>query len=65
MHEGAEAARIAQGHARDLELHGFGIDRTYQLSADILPQQLIERVVEFARGSEVEEIFVAGDLRRW
>jgi putative colanic acid biosynthesis UDP-glucose lipid carrier transferase len=65
MHECAEAARIAQGHIRDLELHGFRIDRTYQLSADILPQELIERVVEFARGSEVEEIFVAADLRRW
>jgi putative colanic acid biosynthesis UDP-glucose lipid carrier transferase len=65
MHEGAEAARIAQGHTRDLELHGFRIDRTYQLSADLLPQELIERVVEFARGSEVEEIFVAADLRRW
>ncbi len=65
MHECAEAAGIAQGHTRDLELHGFRIDRTYQLSADILPQELIERVVEFARGSEVEEIFVAADLRRW
>jgi Undecaprenyl-phosphate glucose phosphotransferase len=65
MHEGADAARIAQGHTRDLELHGFGVARTYQLSADVLPQQLIERVVEFARGSEVEEIFVAADLRRW
>jgi Undecaprenyl-phosphate glucose phosphotransferase len=65
MHEGAEAARIAQGHIRDLELHGFRIDQTYQLSADLLPQQLIERVLEFARGSEVAEIFVAADLRRW
>src|SRR5215475_14573569 len=65
MHECAEAPRIAQGHIRDLELHGFRIDRTYQLSADILPEELIERVIEFARGSEVEEIFVAADLRRW
>src|SRR5215813_11302868 len=65
MHECAEAARIAQGHTRDLELHGFRIDRTYQVSADILPQELIEQVVEFARGSEVEEIFVAADLQRW
>jgi Undecaprenyl-phosphate glucose phosphotransferase len=65
MHECAEAARIAHGRTRDLELHGFRIDRTYQLSADISPQELIERVVEFARGSEVEEIFIAADLRRW
>jgi len=65
MHECAEADRIAQAHTRDLELHGFRIDRTYQLSSDTLPQELIERVVEFARGSEVEEIFVAADLRRW
>jgi len=65
MHECAEAARIAQAHTRELELHGFRIDRTYQLSADILPQELIERVAEFARGSEVEEIFVAADLQRW
>jgi Undecaprenyl-phosphate glucose phosphotransferase len=65
MHESAEAARIAQGHTQDLELHGFKIDRTYQLSTGTLPKELIERVVEFARGSEVEEIFVAADLRRW
>jgi Undecaprenyl-phosphate glucose phosphotransferase len=65
MHQCAEGARIAQEHTRALELHGFRIDRTYQLSADTLPQQLIEQVVEFARGSEVEEIFVAADLQRW
>jgi Undecaprenyl-phosphate glucose phosphotransferase len=65
MHESAEAARIAQGHTRDLELHGFRIERTYQLSADILLKDLIERVIAFARGSEVEEIFVAADLRHW
>src|SRR5262249_32572629 len=59
MHECAEAARIAQGHTRDLELHGFRIDQTYQLSAGISAKELIERVVEFAQGSEVEEIFVA------
>jgi Undecaprenyl-phosphate glucose phosphotransferase len=65
MHECAEAARIAREHTRDLELHGFRIDQTYQLSGDVLPQKVIERVVEFVRGSEVEEIFVAADLRRW
>jgi Undecaprenyl-phosphate glucose phosphotransferase len=65
MHECAEAAKIAGEHARDLELHGFRIDQTYQVSADVLPRKVIERVVEFARGSEVEEIFVAADLRRW
>src|SRR5262245_13649054 len=65
MHECAEAARIAQAHTWDLEHHGFRIDRTYQLSADTLPQELVKRVVEFARGSEVEEIFIAADLRRW
>jgi hypothetical protein len=64
MHESVEAARIAQGHIRELELHGFKIDRTYQLGASTLPKEL-EQVVEFARGSEVEEIFVAADLRRW
>jgi Undecaprenyl-phosphate glucose phosphotransferase len=65
MHESADAAPITRGHTQHLELHGFKIDRTYQLSEDILPQELIEQVVEFARGSEVEEIFVAADLRRW
>src|SRR5262249_51378732 len=65
MRECAEAARIAQGHVRNLELHGFRIDRTYRLSADILPQDLIEQVAGFVRGSEVEEIFVAADLQRW
>jgi len=65
MHECAEAPRIAQARTRDLEFHGFRIDRTYQLSADVLPQELIKRVVDFARGSEVEEIFVAADLRSW
>src|SRR5262245_27341984 len=65
MHELAESARIVQEHTRALELHGFRIDRTYQLSADTLPHELIGRVLEFARGSEVEEIFVAADLQRW
>jgi putative colanic acid biosynthesis UDP-glucose lipid carrier transferase len=65
MYESAEAARIAQGHTRDLELHGFKIVRAYQPSAGTLPQELMERVIEFARGSEVEEIFVAADLRHW
>src|SRR5262245_50728997 len=65
MRECAEAARIAQEHVRNLEFHGFRIDRIYRLSADILPQDLIEQVAGFVRGSEVEEIFIAADLQRW
>src|SRR5262245_7803080 len=65
MHEPAEAARIAQGHIWDLELHGFRIDRIFKLSTGILPKELIEAAAAFARGSEIEEIFVAADLQRW
>jgi len=65
IHESPEAARIAQDHTRDLEFHGFRIDQVFHLSAGISPKDLIDRVVAFARGSEVDEIFVAADLGRW
>jgi putative colanic acid biosynthesis UDP-glucose lipid carrier transferase len=65
IHESPEAARIAHDHACDLEFHGFRINRVFHLSAGISANELIERAVAFARGSEVEEILVAADLGRW
>src|SRR5215470_1845654 len=65
MHDFAGGNRVAQGHARDLERHGFKIENIFYLAADISPKELIERAIAFARGSEIKEIFVAADLQRW
>src|SRR5215475_10218597 len=41
LHESVEGARIAQNHTRDLEFHGFRIDRSFQLRPGVPPQALI------------------------
>jgi Undecaprenyl-phosphate glucose phosphotransferase len=37
----------------------------FHLTADVSPNDLVERAIAFARGSEIKEIFVAADLQRW
>ena len=65
MHDVPGGTGIAQSHARDLERHGFKIENVFYLAPDVSPQDLIERAIAFARGSEIKEIFVAADLQRW
>jgi putative colanic acid biosynthesis UDP-glucose lipid carrier transferase len=65
MHDFASGPGLAQVHVRDLERHGFKIDNVFYLAAEISPQDLIERAIAFARGSEIKEIFLAADLQRW
>jgi putative colanic acid biosynthesis UDP-glucose lipid carrier transferase len=65
MHDFPEGAQIARNHSRHLEHHGYRIDHVFQLGPGTCPRELIEVAVTFARGSEIEEIFVAADLQRW
>jgi putative colanic acid biosynthesis UDP-glucose lipid carrier transferase len=65
MDDGPERIAFAQNHARDLERHGFKIENVFFLTADLSAEQLVERAISFARGSEIKEIFVAADLQRW
>ena len=65
MHDHPGGTGVAQGHARDLERHGYKIENVFYLAADVSPKELIERAIAFARGSEIKEIFVAADLQRW
>jgi len=65
MDDSPERIRRAKGHARDLERHGFMIESVFHLTANVSPNDLVERVIAFARGSEIKEIFVAADLQRW
>jgi Undecaprenyl-phosphate glucose phosphotransferase len=50
---------------RDLERHGFKIEQVLQLGNGTSPTELTAAAIEFARGSDVQEIFVAADLQRW
>jgi putative colanic acid biosynthesis UDP-glucose lipid carrier transferase len=49
-----------------LERHGFKIDHVFHIGgAWRSPKDLAMRALAFARGSEIEEIFIAADLQRW
>src|SRR5262249_3458742 len=65
MDDSPERIGSATGHARDVERHGFKIERVFHLAADMSAKDLVEHAIAFARGSEIKEIFVAADLQRW
>lgn len=65
IHEFPRAVSIVRDHIRDLERHGFKIEQLFQLGNGASPMELIEQAIASARGSEIEEIFVAADLQRW
>jgi Undecaprenyl-phosphate glucose phosphotransferase len=65
MHGSPQGAKIVKNHCWHLQHHGYRIDHVFQLGPGVSPKKLIGRAVTFARGSEIEEIFVAADLQRW
>jgi Undecaprenyl-phosphate glucose phosphotransferase len=65
MHEASGDSRIAQGVTRDLAGFGYKIVHFFDMSAGLGPKDVINQVIATARGSDVEEIFFAADLRRW
>jgi Undecaprenyl-phosphate glucose phosphotransferase len=50
--------------ADDLLGYGFQIEHFFQFD-ERAPTETIDQVIATARGSEIEEIFVAADLQRW
>jgi putative colanic acid biosynthesis UDP-glucose lipid carrier transferase len=65
MHEAPRADPIVRRQIYDLERHGFVVEKLFQLNSGVSPVELIERAIASARGSEIQEIFVAADLQRW
>ena len=65
IHEFQRGDPIVRDHVHDLERHGFQIEQLFHLGKGVSPKELIERAIAFARGSEIQEIFVAADLQRW
>ena len=61
-----QGAAIVDRHTADLERHGFKIDQVFHVGgAGRSPKDLAMLALAFARGSEIEEIFIAADLQRW
>jgi Undecaprenyl-phosphate glucose phosphotransferase len=59
--EGDTSANIV----RDLLRHGYEVVRLFYLSADASKEQLLDQVVEYTRGSDIEQIFLSADVQRW
>src|SRR4029077_16026582 len=54
-----------QNIARDFVRHGYEIMQIFHFGMDIPKKRVIEQVIAFARGSDVEEIFFAADVQQW
>jgi Undecaprenyl-phosphate glucose phosphotransferase len=65
IYELSGGASTIQEHVRDLKRHGYEIEQLFYLRNGDTLLALIDRVIAAARGSEIEEIFVAADLQRW
>jgi len=65
MHEPPWAHDTIQNTARDLVRHGYEIMQFFHFGTNIPKKRVIEQVIAFARGSDVEEIFFAADVQQW
>lgn len=65
LHESPWAEDSIQKTARDLVRHGYNILQFFHLGIDIPKTQIMQQVIALARGSDVEEIFFAADIKRW
>ena len=65
MHESPWADDTIQNIARDFVRHGYEIVQFFHFGSDIPKKRVIEQVIAFARGSDVEEIFFAADVQQW
>src|SRR5262245_10039170 len=65
MYAAAGESRIVRNITQDLAGYGFEIKHSLHIGAGHSPAEVIEQVIATARGSDVEEIFFAADLRRW
>jgi len=65
LHEPPWADDVMQNIARDFVRHGYEIMQFFHFGADIPKKQVIEDVIAFTRGSDLEEIFFAADVQQW
>jgi hypothetical protein len=65
MHEPPWADDTIQNIARDFVRHGYEIMQFFHFGTEIPKKRVIEQVIAFARGSDVEEIFFAADVQQW
>jgi putative colanic acid biosynthesis UDP-glucose lipid carrier transferase len=65
MHEPQWAEDTIQNIARDFVRHGYEIMQFFHFSTNIPKKRVIEQVIAFARGSDIEEIFFAADVQQW
>jgi putative colanic acid biosynthesis UDP-glucose lipid carrier transferase len=52
-------------HGSELSCCGFKIERLFHLNADNPLSEVLEKVIATARGSDVQEIFLAADAASW
>jgi Undecaprenyl-phosphate glucose phosphotransferase len=65
MHDSPWADDTIQNIARDFVRHGYEIMQFFHFGTDIPKKQVIEQMIAFTRGSDVEEIFFAADVQQW
>ena len=65
LHEPPWADDVMQNIARDFVRHGYEIMQFFHFGKSMPKKQVIEQVIAFTRGSDVEEIFFAADVQQW
>jgi Undecaprenyl-phosphate glucose phosphotransferase len=63
--EGASNSLNIREATRNLANNGFQIERIVSLGTGEQARKLVEQEIALARGSDIEEIFFATDLRHW
>ena len=65
MYESPPGSDVIRNVTRDFVQSGYEIVQFFHFGNDISTKRFIDQVVEFARGSDIEEILFAADVRRW
>lgn len=64
-HREGKKVEFHRGVAQNLSRHGFDVQFLVQHGPTQTQAGVAKRVVEIVRGSDIEEIFLAADMRRW
>ena len=65
MYELPPGADFIRNVTPNLVRSGYDIIQVFHLGTDVPKKRVIEKVIEFTRSSDIEEIFFAADVQRW
>jgi putative colanic acid biosynthesis UDP-glucose lipid carrier transferase len=65
MYESPPEADVIRDVIPDFVRSGYDIIQFFHFGSDVPNKRVIEKIIEFTRGSDIEEIFFAADVQRW